>query len=76
MNDIKLGIPNFEEKLQPDEFVGWLQTIERVFEYKKILEEQKVKIVEFKLKKNALIWWENLITKREPERRERRCVEN
>ncbi|KEH19386.1 hypothetical protein MTR_8g054490 [Medicago truncatula] len=40
-NDIKVNIPNFEGKLHPDEFVDWLQTVERVFEYKEILEEKK-----------------------------------
>ena len=44
MNDIKVDIPDFEGELQPDEFVGWLQAIERVFEFKEIPEEHKVKI--------------------------------
>jgi len=63
-NDIKVDIPDFEGKLHPDEFVDWLQTVERVFEYKEILEEKKVKIIAVKLKKHASIWWENLKTKR------------
>jgi len=60
MNDIKVDIPDFKGELQSDEFVDWLQVIEHVFEYKEIPEEHKVKIVEVKLKKRALIWWENL----------------
>jgi len=60
MNDIRVEIPDFEGELQPDEFVDWLQTIKCVFEYKEIPEEHKVKIVVAKLKKHALIWWENL----------------
>jgi hypothetical protein len=66
MNDIKVDIPDLEGELQPDEFVDWLQAIERVFEYKEILEEHKVNIVAVKLKKHALNWWENL-------KRKRRC---
>ena len=66
-NDIKVDIPDFEGKLQPDEFVEWLQTVERVFEYKEVPEDQKVKIVAIKLKKHASIWWENLKRKRERE---------
>jgi len=67
-NDIKIDIPNFEGKLQPDEFVKyWLQIAEPVFEYKEVPEEQKVKIVAVKLKKHALIWWENLKRKRKCE---------
>ncbi|AES79241.1 hypothetical protein MTR_7g060240 [Medicago truncatula] len=36
MNDIKIDIQAFDGKLQPDEFVDWLSTIESVFEYKEI----------------------------------------
>ena len=49
-NDIKVDIPDFKGKLHPDEFFDWLQTVERVFEYKEILEEKKVKIIAVKLK--------------------------
>jgi hypothetical protein len=37
-----------------------LQTVERIFEYKEISEEKKVKIIAVKLKKHASIWWEKL----------------
>jgi len=47
--------------------MDWLQTVERVFEYKEVPEEQKVKIVAVKLKKQASIWWENLKRKRKCE---------
>lgn len=66
-DDIKVEIPDFEGKLQPDEFVDWLQTVERVFEYKEIPEEKKVKIIAVKLKRHASIWWENLEKKRQRE---------
>jgi hypothetical protein len=66
-DDIRVEIPDFEGKLQPDEFVDWLQTVERVFEYKEVPEEKKVKIIAVKLKKHASIWWENLKKKRERE---------
>ena len=66
-DDIKVDIPNFEGKLQPDDFVDWLQTVERVFEYKEIREERKVKIIALKLKKHASMWWENLKKRRERE---------
>jgi len=69
MNDIKVDISEFDGMLQPDEFVDWLQTVERVFEYKEVPEEQKVKIVAAKLKKHASIWWENLKRKHKCEGR-------
>jgi len=31
MNEIKVDIPDFDGKLQPNEFVDWLQTFEHIF---------------------------------------------
>jgi len=41
-----------------------MQTVERIFEYKEILEDKKVKLVALKLRKYASLWWTNLLTKR------------
>jgi len=38
--------------------------VERVFEYKDIPEGKKVKLVAFKLRKYASIWWSNVVSKR------------
>ena len=63
-NDFKVDIPNFEGQLDPDVFLDWLQTVERVFEFKDIPDERKVKLVALKLRKYASIWWSNLVSKR------------
>ena len=42
----------------------WLQTIERIFEFKEIADEKRVKLVALKLRKYASLWWTNLLTKR------------
>jgi len=63
-NDFKVDIPEFEGKLDPDEFIEWLQTVERIFDYKEIPDDKKVKIVALKLRKYASLWWTNLLTKR------------
>ncbi|GJW97046.1 reverse transcriptase domain-containing protein [Tanacetum coccineum] len=67
--DVKRGdegidIPDFEGKSHPDEFIDWLYTVERVFDIKNLSDEQKVKLVAIKLKKNASIWWEHVIKQR------------
>jgi Retrotransposon gag protein len=54
----------YEGRIQPDEFIDWLNTVERVFEYQDVLEEEKVKIIVIKLRKHASIWWEQLKMKR------------
>ncbi|GKA08098.1 RNA-directed DNA polymerase, partial [Tanacetum coccineum] len=64
-NDIKVDIPEYDGKLDPDEFVEWLRTVERVFDYKQTTEDNKVKIVALKLRKYASTWWSNTCLKRE-----------
>ena len=58
-NDFKVDIPGFEGKLDPDDFIEWLQTVERIFDYKEIPDDKKVKIVALKLRKYASLWWTN-----------------
>ncbi|GKV26633.1 hypothetical protein SLEP1_g35898 [Rubroshorea leprosula] len=61
---IKIDIPDFEGRLQLDEFINWLHTIERVFKLKDILDNKRVKLVTIKLKKHASIWVEKQISKK------------
>ena len=63
-NDFKVEISEFQGKLDPNEFLKWMQTVEWIFEYKEILEDKKVKLVALKLRKYASLWWANLLTKR------------
>ena len=63
-HDFRLDIPDFEGQLDPDIFLDWLQTVERIFEFKDIPEDRKVKLVALKLRKYASIWWSNVVTKR------------
>jgi len=46
----------FKGKLDPDEFLEWMQTVERIFEYEEIPEDKKVKLVALKLRKYAPLW--------------------
>jgi len=55
LGDFRVDIPEFEGQLDLDHFLDWLQTIERVFEYKDVAEDRKVKIVALKLWKYASI---------------------
>ena len=49
----KVEIPYFEGMMQPEEFVDWLNIMERIFEYGNAPENRKVKLVAIKLKKHA-----------------------
>ncbi|VFQ98684.1 unnamed protein product [Cuscuta campestris] len=35
-NDFKVDIPTFEGKNDPDDFLEWLETVERVFDFKDV----------------------------------------
>ena len=52
-NGFKVEIPEFAGKLDPEEFVDWMHTVERVFEYKDVQEDKKVKLVALRLRKYA-----------------------
>jgi len=68
-SDFKVEILKFEGKLDPDEFLEWLQTFERIFEYKDIPEDRKVKLGALRLRKYASLWWTNLNATRTRERK-------
>ncbi|XP_056177355.1 uncharacterized protein LOC130140847 [Syzygium oleosum] len=57
---VKVEIPEFEGKMQPEEFMDWLHAVEKIFNYKEIPTDRKVKLVAIKLKKHASIWWKHL----------------
>ena len=59
------GIPEFDGKVQDEEFIDWLNKVDAIFEYHGTPEYRKVKLVALKFRKYALIWWENLKKQRE-----------
>jgi len=63
-NDFRLEVPEFEAKLDPEEFHGWLHTVKRVFQYKDLPDDKKVRLVALRLRKYTSMWWTNLCAKR------------
>ncbi|VFQ89851.1 unnamed protein product [Cuscuta campestris] len=63
-SNFKVDIPTFDGKNDPDEFPEWLETVERVFDFKDVSDEKNVKIVALKFRKYASTWWTNTGTKR------------
>nr|GEW46515.1 reverse transcriptase domain-containing protein [Tanacetum cinerariifolium] len=57
-HDIK--IPEFTGKVHLDDFVDWLNTVERVFDVRYIPDKLKVKLVAIKLQKHASLWWDHV----------------
>lgn len=60
---------NLEGNVNPCDFIDWFNDIKRVFDFHSYsnfhsyLNEKRCKIVVLKLKKHALLWWENLKNK-------------
>lgn len=57
---VKIDVPEFDGKAQPDDFIDWLSTVERVFDLKDIPDKYKVKLVAIKLRKYASLWWDHI----------------
>ncbi|KAL4577181.1 hypothetical protein LXL04_013285 [Taraxacum kok-saghyz] len=66
---VMIDIPDFEGRAHPDDFIGWLSTVERIFDLRDIPEHLKVKLVAIKLKKSASLWWDHVKKQRRKEGR-------
>jgi len=51
MNNFTVEVLEYEDKLNPKEFLDWLDMVERVFEHKDVLGDKKVTLVALKLRK-------------------------
>ncbi|KAI4372863.1 hypothetical protein MLD38_011046 [Melastoma candidum] len=68
---MSVQIPEFEGNLDPNEFIDWMHTVERIFDYEEVPEDRKVKLAALKLKKYASLWWENTNQQRRREGRDK-----
>ncbi|KAD6452995.1 hypothetical protein E3N88_07700 [Mikania micrantha] len=68
---VKIEVPEIDGRAQPDEFVDWLSTVERIFDLKDIPVKYKVKLVAIKLRKYASLWWDHVKKKQAQEGRSR-----
>jgi len=64
VNEFKVEIPEFDGEFNPEEFLEWLHTVERIFKYQEVPENKKMKLVALRLTKYASLWWTNLCAKR------------
>ena len=58
-NDFKVEFLEFEGRFDHDDFLEWLHALERVFDYKDIPDDKKVKLVALRLRRYASLWWTN-----------------
>jgi hypothetical protein len=56
----RVNLPEFSGGLSAENFEGWLDQVERIFEYEDVPEEDCVPAVAMRLKGYASVWWKNL----------------
>uniref|UniRef100_A0A2N9HV25 RNA-directed DNA polymerase n=1 Tax=Fagus sylvatica TaxID=28930 RepID=A0A2N9HV25_FAGSY len=63
-SSFKIKFPEFSGSLNVEDFVDWINQVERIFEYHEISDHKKVKLVTIKLKSRASAWWEQFQVQR------------
>ncbi|XP_042441345.1 uncharacterized protein LOC122026681 [Zingiber officinale] len=64
MSTIKLSIPPFQGKNDPDVYIKWERKVELVFDCHNYSEEKKVKVAAVAFTDYAIIWWDQLTLSR------------
>jgi len=58
--DIKVEPPEFNGNQNPDEYLEWVQALDRIFEAKGYDDAKSFKIASLRLTRYASLWFENL----------------
>ncbi|KAK8538702.1 hypothetical protein V6N12_034410 [Hibiscus sabdariffa] len=64
LNNIKINIPPFQGKINPEDYLAWEKKIEHIFECHNYSELKKLKLAAIQCMDYALIWWDQLTSNR------------
>jgi len=64
LGSIKMTIPTFKGKNDPELYLEWERKVEHVFDCDNSSKEKKVKLVVVEFTDYASIWWDQLLTSR------------
>ena len=64
LGNIKMNIPSFHGKNDPELYLEWERKVELVFDCQNYSELKKVKLAAVEFSDYALVWWDQLITSR------------
>ena len=62
LGSIKMKIPPFQGRNDPEAYLGWEKKIELIFDCHNYSEEKKVKLAVVEFQDYALVWWDQLVT--------------
>ena len=61
LGNIKMKIPSFQGKNDPEVYLEWEKKVEFIFECHNYSEEKKVKLAVIEFTDYAIIWWDQLV---------------
>jgi len=64
LDTIKLKIPNFQGKNDPEAYLEWEKKVDWIFDCHSYSEQKKVKLVIIEFTEYALIWWDQIVISR------------
>uniref|UniRef100_A0A2N9EGC5 CCHC-type domain-containing protein n=1 Tax=Fagus sylvatica TaxID=28930 RepID=A0A2N9EGC5_FAGSY len=64
LGSIKMKIPSFQGRTNPEVYLEWEKKIDLVFDCHNYSEEKKVKLAVIEFTDYAIIWWDQLVTNR------------
>ena len=64
LGSIKMKIPPFQGKSDPEAYLEWVDKVERVFDCHNYSEAKKLKLVVLEFTNYAAVWWDQLRNKR------------
>ena len=64
LGSIKMKIPPFQGKNDPEAYLEWEKKVEMIFECNRYSEEKKVKLAAVEFTDYAVVWWDQLVTTR------------
>ena len=64
LGNIKMKIPSFQGKNDPEAYLEWEKKVELIFECHNYSEEKKVKLAVIEFIDYAIIWWDQLVMNR------------
>jgi len=64
LGSIKLKIPAFKGKTDPEAYLDWEKKVEMIFDIHRYSKEKKVKLAVVEFTNYAMVWWERLVVER------------